>query len=167
MRRKKPLKQGKPLARKSPMKRTAKKEVKKKPKKAGPKKVSEKSLRLKMDRIAGAWFRDGAVCAACGEGSFECNPVIQWCHIVRRGCRLIRHDPLNAIPMCKSHHVWFTHRPELWHTFIERKYPGRLQFLVDLDRSRRGWKLIEAYELYEKWYKGRTDCFRTWDGEVD
>ena len=147
------MKRKKPLGRKPPQKKGVKR----------PKATSEKSLRARADKVAGSWFRAYGRCVACGEGSFACDQVIQWCHIVRRGCRLIRHDPRNALPMCRSHHVWFTHRPELWYTFVERLDPGRLQLLVDVDTARSGERLVDVYQGYLDWYAAH-ESYEGWDG---
>lgn len=146
------MRRNKPLARR-PI-------AKKKPKK--PTKPKEQALRLKADKVARDWFRKDAGCAACGHGSFQCSPVIQWCHIVRRGCRLIRHSRYNALPLCKSHHVYFTHRPEEWLHFVEMLYPGRFQFLRELDLSRKGMRLVDVYEEEISWFASNPGGFTGW-----
>jgi len=70
---------------------------------------------------------------------------------------MIRHSPLNAVPMCSSHHVYFTHRPEKWREFIDSFAPGRFETLMALDRDKQGTPLEEVYEEYAEFYKARKD----------
>ena len=167
MKRKKSLKQGKPLSRKSPMKKTAKK----KPKKKAP---SKTSLRNKADKLCRAWFHAAEECVACKEviitgvpgARLFCSGNLEWCHLVSRSVGVLRHHPLNAIPMCSAHHRYFTQRPlEFWE-FVEKTMPGRSQRLKDLELEIRTSNSKPDYEFWIAWYQKRTDNFRTWDGEL-
>ena len=165
MKRKKPLKAKTPLKR-SPMKKTAKKKPKKKAKKSGP---SKTTLRRKADLLTRKWFHRAERCFACGEvsladGSTDCNGGLQWCHIHTRGIGVIRWNPLNGLPMCARHHKWYGGHPLLWAEFIERLYPGRGAELYRLEYEASPRK--PDPEFWIAWYTGRTDNFRTWDGEL-
>lgn len=122
----------------------------------------EQRERKALDKLAGDWFRASGSCFAAGEGAFPCSGVLQWCHIVRRGCRLIRHSPLNGVCMCQAHHKFYTHRPEAWAAFIESRFPGRWSDLLAIDRDKQGTKPIEAYADYRRFYTGRTDNWSEW-----
>ena len=125
----------------------------------------EQRQRKALDKLAGDWFRASGECFA--RGGFACSGPLQWCHIVRRGCRLIRHSPLNAVCMCAAHHVYYTHRPEEWRHFIEGKFPGRWDALFALDREKQSMPIVEAYQEYRGFYEGRTDNWIDWLSEGD
>lgn len=168
MRRKAPLRAKKPMARKAPKRKT---DVLPKTKDGKVDKrykylTPEQRERKAVDKLAGDWFRASGRCFAAGEGGFPCSQVLQWCHIVRRGCRLIRHSPLNAVCMCSSHHKYYTHRPEEWMVLIESRLPGRWSALLALDREKKGMKPIEVYAEYREFYTGRTDDFGEWNEGV-
>ena len=165
LKRKKPLSRKTPLKAKSPMKKTAKK----KPKKKAP---SKTSLRNKADKLCRAWFHAAEECVACkvpisqAPACFSCGGNLEWCHLVSRSVGVLRHHPLNAIPMCSAHHRYFTQRPlEFWE-FVEKTMPGRSQRLKDLEREIRTSYSKPDYEFWIAWYQNRTDSFRTWDGEI-
>jgi 5-methylcytosine-specific restriction endonuclease McrA len=50
---------------------------------------------------------------------------LQCAHIISRSYKAIRVDPDNAIALCQSCHVRFTHRPLEWRDFIDEMWPGR------------------------------------------
>jgi hypothetical protein len=74
--------------------------------------------------------RDG-VCVARGYREFDCSTVLQCAHLVTRSYKSIRTLDVNAVALCKSHHVYFTHRPMEWEAWCERRWPGRLRELKD------------------------------------
>jgi hypothetical protein len=66
--------------------------------------------------------RDGK-CVASGEhaGSLQCA------HLVGRSYKAVRTDPANAVALCAKHHVYWTHRPLEWDSWVterigERRY---------------------------------------------
>lgn len=63
-------------------------------------------------------------CRNCG--SFE---RLQCAHIISRSYKSIRIDPDNAVALCASCHVFFTHRPIEWEIWVEDEFPGRLAHL--------------------------------------
>lgn len=67
--------------------------------------------------------RDG-LCCYCGT-----YDQLQCAHILSRSYLSVRFDTRNAIALCKSHHVYFTHRPLEWEEWIERALPGRRDLL--------------------------------------
>lgn len=89
--------------------------------------------------------RDGR-CMSCGA-----NSNLQCAHIISRSYKSIRTDERNAIALCRSCHVRYTHRPLEWEEWIEKKYPGRWQALKfkALEYGRVDWK-----EEAQKW-KGK------------
>lgn len=50
---------------------------------------------------------------------------LQCAHIITRGYHAVRWDEDNAIALCRSDHVFFTHRPLEWENFIDNRFPGR------------------------------------------
>ena len=63
--------------------------------------------------------RDGR-CLACGSTEF-----LQCAHIISRSYKAIRVDELNAVCLCRSCHLKFTHKPLEWVEWVEDNYPGR------------------------------------------
>ena len=137
--------------------------VKAKPKKKTPTKTT---LRNKADKLCRKWFHAAERCEARKVKGVECGGNLEWCHLVSRSVGIIRHHPLNAVPMCSAHHRYFTQRPlEFWE-FIEERFPGRSQLLKDLERGMRAEGQKPDYEGWIAWYTDRMDNFKTWDGEL-
>lgn len=67
--------------------------------------------------------RDGA-CRKCGT-----TEHLQCAHIVSRTYLRTRHDPENAIALCRSCHVRFTFLPVEWRRWVEDNYPGLMSEL--------------------------------------
>lgn len=94
--------------------------------------------------------RDG-MCLAAGFDGRDCKGNLQCCHIIGRGELAIRTDPDNAVTMCASHHVYYTHNPGQWLDFVERRWPGRLDELRRRVRDhvasglKVDWKFQKAY----------------------
>lgn len=63
--------------------------------------------------------RDGQ-CMACGATEF-----LQCAHIITRSYKAIRCHLDNAVALCRSCHVSFTHRPLEWQEWVEAQFPGR------------------------------------------
>lgn len=60
--------------------------------------------------------RDGA-CVRCGSVEF-----LQCAHILSRSYKAIRTDERNAVALCRSCHVYFTHRPLEWEQWVRESY---------------------------------------------
>lgn len=118
----------------------------------------KKTLWNKADKLAGEWFRK-CPCNAQGAGGLDCSGRIEWCHIVSRSVGRLRWHPLNAVPMCSAHHRYFTQRPLEFGAFVGE---DNRQKLNEIERS----LTKPDPEFWIAWYKGRTDCFATWDGEI-
>lgn len=80
--------------------------------------------------------RDG-FCQACGTTS-----DLQCAHIISRSYKSIRTHRLNAVALCRSCHVKFTHRPLEWQDFVDERWPGRWDMLreIALSYERVDWK---------------------------
>lgn len=70
--------------------------------------VCKTHLLARQDRAARevVMERDERTCRRCGTGEFP-----QWAHVYSRRYRAIRHDPLNAMVLCRNCHAWQTHNP--------------------------------------------------------
>jgi hypothetical protein len=87
------------------------------------------NYRQQADRIFSRYIRDrDGHCQASGE-MFPCKGTIQCAHIIPRRYGVIRCDPDNAIALCASHHIYWTHRPLEWTDWIETVFPGRWDVL--------------------------------------
>jgi len=86
-------------------------------------------------------YRDGYCCQRCGK-SREDGAVIQWCHVLSRDARSIRWDPLNSMALCQPDHFFFTVQPARWATFLDERWPGRIEELHRLrnEAARSGTK---------------------------
>jgi 5-methylcytosine-specific restriction endonuclease McrA len=67
--------------------------------------------------------RDGR-CMHCGTGS-----NLQCAHIISRSYKSIRTLEDNAVALCRSCHVRFTHRPLEWEAWVQEQFPGRWERL--------------------------------------
>jgi hypothetical protein len=65
-------------------------------------------------------IRESGPCFAVGY-RFLCSEALQCAHIITRARRPTRWSSDNAVPLCGGHHVWFTHNPEAWRSFIVDK----------------------------------------------
>jgi 5-methylcytosine-specific restriction endonuclease McrA len=63
-------------------------------------------------------------CLACHSTS-----NMQCAHIISRSYKSIRTDPDNAVTLCRSCHLRFTHRPLEWEAWVETQFPGRWDWL--------------------------------------
>ena len=86
------------------------------------KKPSKSYYKRKADRLFSAWIRrrDGA-CLANERRPDSCeSPLFLQCaHIHTRSYSATRYDPDNAITLCRSCHLYFTHRPLEWRAFVD------------------------------------------------
>ena len=109
--------------RSSPLKRTT--PLKRKPIK---KKVSAKTLCNKADELAAKACKACNECQAKGWSGggkvIQCSGRLEWAHLKSRSHKTIRHDPLNSMCLCWSHHNFFTCHPDLWTKFCEEVRPG-------------------------------------------
>lgn len=84
-------------------------------------------------------------CRNCG--TFE---RLQCAHLISRSYKSIRVDPDNAVALCQSCHLGFTHRPLEWRQWVDEEFPGRWDALQKkaLAYERVDWKRAHA-ELKE------------------
>jgi hypothetical protein len=84
-------------------------------------KASSKSAQRRACDVAFSfWVRSIGVCEAAGEGN-GCKGSLQCAHILTRGYSTIRWDARNALSLCQAHHMYWTHRPLEWQSFIVAK----------------------------------------------
>jgi 5-methylcytosine-specific restriction endonuclease McrA len=110
-------------------------------KKTSKRRRSRLALRRECDRIFALAVkeRDGWACRACGT---HMHP--QCAHIVSRRYHATRWILVNAITLCRSHHLKWTHDPLGWKDFIEERFPGRLAQLETQARAGVKWIDYEA-----------------------
>ena len=117
-------------------------QLKKAPKKA-VKKVKKSTLRNKADSLFSKYIRSGGICLA--QGSFiKCGGSLSCAHIMTRGIIALRYEPQNAIALCMGHHRWFHQNPYEWVKFIEGKFPGRYEKLI----QQKTYKVKKTEDLY-------------------
>ena len=63
--------------------------------------------------------RDGA-CQLAGTsyaGYFCSGPGLECAHLIRRGYKATRYEPLNAVALCHFHHRYMTEHPLAWNAW--------------------------------------------------
>ena len=70
--------------------------------------------------------RDQA-CVNCGSAEY-----LQCAHLISRSYKSIRTVFQNAVALCRSCHVRFTHRPLEWRNWCEERFPGRWDELQEV-----------------------------------
>lgn len=65
------------------------------------------------DALFGKLVRAPGRCVECGSNEF-----IQAAHGFSRSYRAVRWDDRNCFPLCRSHHVYWTHRPLEWDQWL-------------------------------------------------
>ena len=107
-----------------------------------PRKKRRQNFMFQADRLFSAYIRnrDGR-CLNCG--TFE---RLQCAHVHSRSYKSIRTDEDNAVALCASCHVFYTHRPIEWRLWVEEEFPGRWEALQRkaLAYERVDWKLEVA-----------------------
>lgn len=87
--------------------------------------VGTKGLNKKADIVFAKYIKNrDKVCIKCGTLDY-----LQCAHLYSRSYKQIRHNPDNAVALCRGDHVYFTHHPIEWTDFIESKFPGRWRAL--------------------------------------
>lgn len=96
------------------------------PKTGKPKSRPKQDWMKRADKLFSQHIRarDGR-CMAEGEAGVSCAGNLQCAHIISRSYKSIRVDPDNALTLCAAHHVYWTHHPLEWESWIESLYPGR------------------------------------------
>lgn len=100
------------------------------------------NYREQADRLFSKHIRTrDEFCQAAGI-IFDCHGNLQCAHIISRRYSTTRCDPSNAIALCASHHIYWTHRPLEWQDWIEARYPGRWDLLrsVALSEVKVNWR---------------------------
>lgn len=88
-----------------------------------------KNYQQQADRIFSKYVRErDGECQAKDE-IFPCKGNLQCAHILSRRYATTRCHQLNAIALCASHHIYWTHRPLEWEDWIKDRYPGRWEAL--------------------------------------
>lgn len=71
------------------------------------------SLARECDRLWSLIVKHGGKCDECMTGEH-----LQAAHGISRRYRATRWLPINGFPLCRSHHVFFTHRPLEWTAWL-------------------------------------------------
>lgn len=99
-------------------------EVEPLPKAKRRKKGAKTRLRDECDALFGKLVRGRGPCEVCGTYS-----DLQCAHGFSRSYQATRWDDRNAFPLCRAHHVYYTHRPLEWDEWLR----GRLGEAVYAD----------------------------------
>lgn len=140
--------------------------------KARKQKPKYKLLEAKADRLAREACVSVGKCMACGtpvwfdqhidsedkrkiRSILKCSGRFEWCHLVSRGVRSLRHDPENCVCLCNIHHRFFTQQPAAFTDFMESINPGVWERLA---MKQWGGKKEPLENIYQRWidyYEGR------------
>lgn len=96
-----------------------------KPKKRKPR----QNYRQQADRIFSKFVRERDGECQAKDQLFPCKGNLQCAHVLPRRYATVRCDPFNAIALCASHHIYWTHRPIEFEDWVKAKYPGRWEAL--------------------------------------
>lgn len=84
-------------------------------------KLTRKQLTAKADKLFSQVIRQPGRCENCGGHSF-----LQCAHGISRRYHAVRWDLRNAFPLCRSCHVYFTHRPLEWDDWLIERWGALL-----------------------------------------
>ena len=90
-----------------------------------PKTPTKTQLLKKCDATFGKVVRSCGRCDACGF-----TDHIQCAHGFSRSYRSVRWDRRNAFPLCRSCHVYYTHRPLQWDQYLRDAWGEPLYALL-------------------------------------
>lgn len=107
------------------------------------KRYSSKSVKGKLDKIIGEYFRSRP-CDKCKTKGKSC-----WAHIKSRRYLSTRWLLINAFSLCAGCHRWAHDNPDDFMRWIDLNYPTRLDELQKVFILNRGYKEYELVELYE------------------
>lgn len=119
------------------------------------------------DTLQSKWVRGSGLCMALGRDGLKCSRVIQNAHLVRRSKVVyLKHSPLITVPLCSSHHFKYDNAPHFMHLFCDEFFPGRIRYLVELERWASEHKYCFTHtnvlRAYVDFYKAREDCWLEW-----
>jgi hypothetical protein len=79
-------------------------------------KVKRSTLKRRCDRLWSLIIRasNRGTCKLAGRDNVRCGGVLQAAHCFGRGYSGVRYELWNGWPLCAGHHVYYTHKPELW-----------------------------------------------------
>ena len=104
----------------------------------------KKKIQIEFNHL----ITSGNPCAKCG----QIFPVMQCSHIKSIGSAPnLRFDPMNALPMCGYHHMfwWHLEPSESWYWFC-RTYPGRLAYIEKAQNKQVDWNISLLLEIRQK-----------------
>jgi 5-methylcytosine-specific restriction endonuclease McrA len=100
----------------------------------------------KSDVLFSQLVRDrDRVCQNCGSAD-----NLQCAHLISRSYKSIRTDFHNAVALCRSCHLRFTHRPLEWREWVETRFPGQWDELKTLALEYRKVDWEYRYETLKK-----------------
>ncbi len=113
-----------------------------------PKYVKIGPLKRAVQREFNKMIASGNPCAYC----HRTFPVMQCSHVHSVGAYPnLRFDPMNALPMCGRHHMFFWHDEpgDAWEWF-KRTFPGRCHYLEEAKNVHVGWTVEKIQEVRRK-----------------
>lgn len=78
---------------------------------------------LVADKAAGDYVRerDRNTCQKCAAQGNS----LDWAHVLGRGARYVRHDPENALTLCRKCHEWSERNRAAFNAWFDERWPGR------------------------------------------
>lgn len=101
-----------------------------------PKKVKQGTLMRKADKLFSLKTRALGYCELAGKDHVSCGGVLQTMHIITRGNRRLRFDPMNVLCGCQGHHVFYTFNPKRFDLFVAANFPEKWAYVVEHENEK-------------------------------
>lgn len=101
------------------------------------------------DTLFSLWIRQRDEICQYDDPGHICRGRLQCAHIHSRRYHTLRLDDRNAVALCEGAHLYFTHRPIEWMTWVESRSPGLYHQLAQeaAESLRRGEKVDWRSEI--------------------
>jgi len=90
--------------------------------------------------------RDVMCVAGLVGDAYRCDGPPQWCHVHSRSYHVIRHDPRNAVRLCRNHHAYYTHHPLEWEQWCRDRGIPWDELRIEALHGAASWSLDETLE---------------------
>lgn len=107
----------------------------------------------KLDKLVGGFFRSRPCDYLSTNPEHECVGKKSWCHIKSRKYLCLRWDYFNNLTLCPKMHFHFHDHPDLFILWIQKNFPGRIEYL---NKKLAEIKPIKKHDL-ETLYKNKKE----------
>lgn len=90
--------------------------------------ANPKWLRKQCDALFSKLIREKGFCEKCGNTDYK----LDCAHVIPRGNKTLRFDPMNALSLChRCHRFWAHSNPLEFTAWYKEKYPSRYVYLME------------------------------------